>query len=106
MQPGLFSVSLFACAEPDVGLFSFHRAAMRPTETGGAKMITSATCIDGSGDGTNRTMPLHIWLHSVILTAIRHGATNVSTAEGRVLLHGRGACVDGRTVSARIGARF
>jgi hypothetical protein len=46
-------------------------------------MITSATCIDGSGDGTNRTMPLHIWLHSVILTAIRHGATNEGAESAR-----------------------
>jgi hypothetical protein len=37
--------------------------------------ITSASCVDGSGDGTKTTMPLHIWLHSVELTAIRHGAS-------------------------------
>jgi hypothetical protein len=38
-------------------------------------LITSASCVDGSGDGTKATMPMHIWLHSGELTALRNGAS-------------------------------
>lgn len=38
-------------------------------------IIDSTSCVDGSGNGTKATMPIHIWLHSVELTAIRHGAS-------------------------------
>ena len=38
-------------------------------------VINSASCVDGSGNGTKTTMPMHIWMHSVELTAIRHGAS-------------------------------
>jgi hypothetical protein len=49
--------------------------------------ITSASCVDGSGNGTKATMPLHIWMHSVELTAIRHGASvaGVESAHAKIV---------------------
>jgi hypothetical protein len=50
-------------------------------------VINSASCVDGSGDGTRATMPMHIWLHSVELTAIRHGASvaGIASANGKLV---------------------
>ncbi len=50
-------------------------------------VITSVSCVDGSGNGTKVTMPMHIWMHSVELTAIRHGASvaGVESAHGKLV---------------------
>lgn len=50
-------------------------------------MINSDSCVDGSGNGTKITMPMHIWMHSVELTALRHGASlaGIESAHGKVV---------------------